>query len=77
MKKYFKVKIKFYETFKEAKKKKCLCKKGSYQTYLIEFAFESVVVEIIGDVLQFAMLVEMESGIVGSMTAVLTDFIVV
>ena len=54
-----------------------MCKKGSYQTYLIEFAFESVVVEIIGDVLQFAMLVEMESGIVGSMTAVLTDFIVV
>ena len=75
MKKYFKVKIKFYETFKKAKKS--MCKKGSYQTYLIEFAFESVVVEIIGDVLQFAMLVEMESGIVGSMTAVLTDFIVV
>lgn len=58
-------------------KKNCVCKKGSHQTYLIEFAFESVVVEIIGDVLQFAMLVEMESGIVGSMTAVFTDFTVV
>jgi hypothetical protein len=31
---------------------------------LIEFAFESVVVDIIGDVLQFAMLVEIDNGVV-------------
>lgn len=33
-------------------------------THFIEFAFESVVVEIIGDVLQLAVLVEIESGVV-------------
>jgi hypothetical protein len=36
----------------------------SPSTHLIEFAFESVVVEIIGDVLQLAMLVEIDSGVV-------------
>ena len=33
-------------------------------TYLIEFAFESVVVEITGDVLQLEMLVEIDNGVV-------------
>jgi hypothetical protein len=43
-------------------------KRGS--TYFIEFAFESVVVEMIGDVLQFATFVEIESGTVGSIEVV-------
>jgi hypothetical protein len=44
---------------------------------LIEFAFESVVVEIIGEVLQFATFVEIESGIVGSNDVELIDLAVV
>lgn len=34
------------------------------KSYLIEFAFESVVVEMIGEVLQFVMFVAMDSGVV-------------
>lgn len=33
-------------------------------THLIEFAFESVVVEMMGDVLQLAILVEIDNGVV-------------
>lgn len=43
-------------------------------TYLIEFAFESVVVDIIGDVLQLAMLVEIDNGVVSES---IDDFAVV
>lgn len=32
--------------------------------HFIEFAFESVVVEMMGDVLQLAMLVEIDNGVV-------------
>lgn len=44
------------------------------KTHFIEFAFESVVVDIIGDVLQFAMLVEIDNGVVSES---IDDFAVV
>ena len=37
---------------------------NNFHTHFIEFAFESVVVEITGEVLQLEMLVEIESGVV-------------
>lgn len=43
-------------------------------THFIEFAFESVVVDIIGDVLQLAMLVEIDNGVVSES---IDDFAVV
>lgn len=44
------------------------------QTHFIEFAFESVVVEMIGDVLQLAVLVEIDNGVVSES---IDDFAVV
>lgn len=43
-----------------------MCNQNPLFTHFIEFAFESVVVEIIGDVLQLAVLVEIESGVVSA-----------
>lgn len=48
--------------------------KSLVSTHFIEFAFESVVVDIIGDVLQLAMLVEIDNGVVSES---IDDFAVV
>ena len=51
-----------------------ICNLNFLFTHFIEFVFESVVVDIIGDVLQFATLVEIDNGVVSES---MDDFAVV